>query len=163
MSAAHRKGYPNEPGHTAGWTGSVRFRCRPRILHDSSQRTRVPRRTQAVSRFRRTLHSTSPASGSGSASSSMTAIQLPSSTACRSAGASCAAGCRYSDCTHMQEPGCAVRQAVAEGCLRVAARPAQKERGGEDPADAAESVAGCGRRQLARHLDAEYFFQQPDE
>ncbi|WKF84890.1 ribosome small subunit-dependent GTPase A [Lacticaseibacillus pantheris] len=28
-----------------------------------------------------------------------------------------AAGCRFSDCTHQQEPGCAVRQAVADGHL----------------------------------------------
>ncbi|HOH08600.1 MAG TPA: ribosome small subunit-dependent GTPase A, partial [bacterium] len=30
------------------------------------------------------------------------------------------AGCRYSDCTHVQEPGCAVRQAVAAGSLSQA-------------------------------------------
>jgi ribosome biogenesis GTPase len=48
-----------------------------------------------------------------------------------------AAGCRFGDCTHTGEPGCAVQQAIADGSLPAARLDSQRKLARESAALAA--------------------------
>ena len=59
--------------------------------------------------------------------------------------AALAEGCRFSDCRHESEPGCAVRQAIEEGSPGARAtreRPRARERG-----PLSRATTGCGREE----------------
>ena len=63
-----------------------------------------------------------------------------------------AAGCRFRDCTHVHEPGCAVRRAVADGAIpRSRYVSYRKLLGGDGDDPRAADEGHRGEQQAARH------------
>ena len=75
---------------------------------------------------------------------------------------SIAEACRFSDCSHEQEPGCAVREAVSEGTLSAERLGAFRQLGLEAAQAAAREdvVARRARERRARQTDTAYRREQ---